>query len=58
MSAATFLADFETESGDAFVIAGSANLRSSDNCEQVTIFNDPDLVSFYRTWIEDMSTAP
>lgn len=46
------------KSGDAFVIAGSANLRSSDNCEQITIFNDPDLVSFYRTWIEDMSTAP
>lgn len=44
--------------GDHFVIVGSANLRSSDNCEQITIFNDPEIGEFYRRWIEDMSEAP
>lgn len=43
-----------TESGDHFVIEGSANLRSSDNLEQIAIFNDPDLVDFHRGWMAEL----
>lgn len=40
-----------TASGDWFVLEGSANLRSSDNTEQLTIFNDRDLDGFHRDWL-------
>lgn len=40
-----------TASGDSFVIEGSANLRTSDNTEQIVIFNDPDLAAFHRDWL-------
>lgn len=43
-----------TESGDHFVIEGSANLRSSDNLEQIAIFNDPDLADFHRSWMAEL----
>jgi hypothetical protein len=35
-----------------YVIEGSANLRSSDNTEQIVIFNDPDLLAWHAGWIE------
>lgn len=44
-----------TDQGDTFVIEGSANLRSSDNLEQITIFNDPELLLFHSTWIEQLA---
>lgn len=44
-----------TATGDHFVIEGSANLRSSDNLEQIAVFNDPDLVSFHREWIDALT---
>jgi hypothetical protein len=37
------------------VIEGSANLRSSDNLEQVVIFNDQDTHDFHATWIDDLA---
>ena len=40
-----------TAAGDWFVLEGSANLRSSDNTEQLTIFNCPDLDAFHRSWL-------
>ncbi|HRQ87846.1 MAG TPA: hypothetical protein PLA50_03550 [Bacteroidia bacterium] len=45
-----------TEAGDHFVIEGSANLRSSDNLEQIAIFNDPDLAAFHRDWMAELET--
>lgn len=45
-----------TESGDYYVIEGSANLRSSDNLEQIAIFNDPDLVDFHRAWMAELES--
>ncbi len=43
-----------TEGGDHFVIEGSANLRSSDNLEQIAIFNDAELVAFHRAWMAEL----
>lgn len=43
-----------TESGDHYVIEGSANLRSSDNLEQIVVFNDPDLATFHRGWMAEL----
>ena len=40
-----------TASGDHFVLEGSANLRSSDNTEQLTIFNEAALDAFHREWL-------
>jgi hypothetical protein len=40
-----------TSSGDWFVFEGSANLRSSDNTEQLTIFNDQSVDAFHRAWL-------
>lgn len=45
-----------TESGDHYVIEGSANLRSSDNLEQIALFNDPDLVAFHRSWMAELES--
>lgn len=39
---------FETDGGKKFVIHGSANLRSSDNIEQITIEETPELYVFYK----------
>ena len=44
-----------TESGDHYVIEGSANLRSSDNLEQIAVFNDPDLIAFHRGWMAELA---
>lgn len=43
-----------TATGDHFVIEGSANLRSSDNTEQMVIFNDPDLLAWHVAWMETL----
>ena len=45
-----------TTAGDHFVIEGSANLRSSDNLEQIAVFNDPDLVAFHQAWIDTLAS--
>jgi hypothetical protein len=47
-----------TASGDAFVIEGSANLRSSDNTEQMVIFNDPDLLAWHCDWLNQLTPHP
>ena len=39
----------------SWVIEGSANLRSSDNLEQIVIFDDPDLLAFHTEWIDALS---
>lgn len=44
----------ETKAGDFFVIEGSANLRSSDNVEQMVIFNDRELLNWHRAWMEEV----
>jgi hypothetical protein len=36
------------------VIEGSANLRSSDNLEQIVVFNDADSLDFHAAWIDDL----
>lgn len=38
---------FETESGSKVVISGSANLRSSNSIEQITIEHNNDIYDFY-----------
>lgn len=40
-----------TASGDCYVLEGSANLRTSDNTEQLVIFNDADLAAWHRAWL-------
>lgn len=44
-----------TAAGDHFVIEGSANLRSSDNLEQVVIFNDRNALEFHRAWMDELA---
>ena len=39
---------------NAFVVETSANLRSSANTEQCTIFNDADLAAFHAGWIGEL----
>lgn len=46
-----------TASGDHFVIEGSANLRSSDNTEQMVIFNDVETLAWHRAWLEQLQSA-
>ncbi len=43
-----------TASGDHFVLEGSSNLRSSDNTEQLVIFNDAELDAFHRGWLTSL----
>ncbi len=43
-----------TASGDSYVFEGSANLRSSDNIEQLVITNDPDTLAFHSSWLEHL----
>lgn len=42
--------------GDNYVIEGSANLRSSDNLEQMTIYNDAETLAWHRGWMEELGT--
>lgn len=46
-----------TVAGENFVIEGSANLRSSDNLEQITIFNDAELLAWHVAWMEQLATT-
>lgn len=43
---------------DNWVIEGSANLRSSDNLEQMTVYNDADLLAFHNDWIDYVRANP
>lgn len=43
-----------TVTEDTYVIEGSANLRSSDNTEQIVITNDPATHQFHASWIDDL----
>lgn len=38
----------------AIVVETSANLRSSQNWEQASIFDSRELLEFHRTWIDDL----
>lgn len=40
---------------NAFVFEGSANLRSSDTIEQLTIFNDQELLAFHSRWMDELA---
>jgi hypothetical protein len=42
----------------AFVMEASANLRTSQNLEQLTIFNDAGLAEFHRGWMEELAALP
>lgn len=44
-----------TAAGDHFVIEGSANLRSSDNLEQMLITNDPETHDFHAAWLDELA---
>jgi len=44
-----------TEAGHSFVLEGSANLRSSDNLEQMLITNDPATLAFHAAWIDELT---
>ena len=47
-----------TEEVDWFVIEGSANLRSSDNLEQMTIYNDRRVHDFHAEWMDYVRENP
>lgn len=42
---------------DRLVLEGSANLRSSDNIEQLCVFNSAATHDFHARWIDDLVTA-
>jgi len=46
-----------TARGDHLVIEGSANLRSSDNLEQMLMLNCRTTHDFHAAWIDDLVTA-
>ena len=48
----------KNDRGDHLVLEGSANLRSSDTIEQLTIFNDPDLHQFHEDWMTTLPSLP
>lgn len=43
--------------GRDFVCESSANLRSCSSIEQLMLTNDPDLLAFHRTWIDELMRA-
>lgn len=45
-----------TVGGDSFAIEGSANLRSSDNLEQMLILNDRETHDFHASWIDALAS--
>lgn len=44
-----------TARGDHFVVEGSANLRSSDNLEQMAITNDRVTHDFHAAWLDQLA---
>jgi hypothetical protein len=47
-----------TSKGDWFTLSGSANLRSSNCLEQLSITNDRATHDFHTTWIDTIACAP
>lgn len=47
-----------TSGGDFFSLEGSANLRSSDNLEQMVVVNDRDTHDFHAGWIDELAAKP
>lgn len=47
-----------TASGDFFSLEGSANLRSSDNLEQMLVVNDRETHDFHASWIDELAARP
>lgn len=45
-----------TSGGDHYVIEGSANLRSSDNLEQMLVMNDRETHDFHSGWMESLES--
>lgn len=45
---------FRFASGRTVTIESSANLRSCQNIEQMTVIGDPALYEFHRRWIDDL----
>lgn len=45
-----------TTGGDFYTVEGSANLRSSDNLEQMLILNDQATHDFHAGWIDALAT--
>lgn len=45
-----------TDGGDFFAAEGSANLRSSDNLEQMLFVNDRETHDFHASWIDDLAS--
>lgn len=41
-----------------FVIEGSANLRSSNNLEQVFVVDDREVYEFHKAWMEELAALP
>jgi len=49
---------YEFGDGQKLVIESSANLRSSDNIEQISLFADAELFDFHAEWIGKLMTKP
>lgn len=47
-----------TEAGAFYVVEGSSNLRSSDNLEQMTIFNSKEVHDWHAAWIDEIAARP
>jgi hypothetical protein len=47
-----------TDAGDFYVIEGSANLRSSDNLEQMFVVNDEETHAFHANWLDHLAQCP
>ena len=50
--------DGDQHTSDWLVLEGSANLRSSDNLEQMTIFNEQAVHDFHAEWIDHVLANP
>lgn len=47
----------EMSDGRFFTVDGSANLRSCSSIEQINITQDPELLLFHRSWLDELLTA-
>ena len=47
----------QTSDGQNYVTEGSGNLRSCASLENVTIYNDPELLRFHNGWIDSLFEA-
>jgi len=46
----------ETSDGQSYVVESSANLRSCASLENLAIFNDSELATWHRSWIDSLFT--